>query len=304
MEFFVWAKPKGIDSLLNMITPPELKTYYKFINDSVTQRMQMEKESKPDEESSRHDMFHYLCAARDPVTNEPYSEDALQGEAAMLIVAGSDSTSSILAAFWFYISRNQTAYERIITEIRSTFNAADEIISGAKLQSCVYLWACIEECLRISPAGPSEFAREVLPGGATIDGDYYPPGVLVGCAHFAMGRNEAIFGDPDRFRPERYIPSEETGVTIEDVHRLKAYYQPFLIGPTNCVGQNIAMMEMALIIAKTLFKLDVRSVPGEDLGAGHPSLGVGRRDKNQYQIVDAYITVHSGPLVQFRKRNV
>jgi cytochrome P450 len=302
MEFFVWAKPRGLDAILNLIAPEELKTYYQFINDSVSQRIQMEKESHH-MESSRLDIFHFLCSARDPTTGDPYTEDALRGEAAMLIVAGSDSTSGVLAAFWFYISRNARVYRKLVVEIRSTFKSPDEIVNGPALASCTYLWACIEESLRISPAGPSEFAREVLPGGISIDGEFFPPGVLVGCAHYAMGRNEAVFGDPTRFRPERYISSEARGLTVEDVNRVRSYFQPFMIGPTNCVGKNIVMAEMALIIGRTLFRLEVRAVPGEDLGAGHPGLGWGRRDREQYQVTDAYITVHRGPMVQFRPRS-
>jgi len=301
MEFFVWAKPKGLDYLLDLVTPEDVKMYYKFVDDSVSQRIHEEKSGK-DEEKSRLDIFHFLCAAKDPVTGERYSEDELRAEAIMLIVAGSDSMSAILAAFWFYMSRSQSAYTKLKTEIRSTFRSSDEIVSGSKLSSCVYLYACIDESLRISPAGPSEFAREVLPGGTIINGEHFPRGVVVGCAHWAMGYNEKIFGDPTRFRPERYIPSETTGVTVEEVNRIKSYFQPFLIGPTNCVGKNVAMTELALIIARTLFRLELRAAPGENLGAGHPSLGWGRRDENQYQISDAYITVHDGPMLQFKKR--
>lgn len=301
MEFFVWAKPKGLDYLLNLITPKEVKTYYKFINDSVSERIEMEKGGH-DAEKSRLDIFHFLCAARDPATGQRYSEDALRGEAAMLIVAGSDSTSTVLAGFWFYISRNKSAYTRLTTEVRATFECSDEIVSGPKLASCTYLYACIDESLRMAPAGPSELAREVLPGGTVINGEYFQPGVVVGCSQWAMGRNEQVFGDPTRFRPERYIPCEATGVTVEEVNRIKSYYQPFLIGPTNCAGKNIAMTELALIIARTLFRLDLRAAPDENLGAGHPRLGWGRRDENQYQIQDAYITVHEGPMLQFKKR--
>ncbi|KAJ4354680.1 uncharacterized protein N0V89_006417 [Didymosphaeria variabile] len=263
--------------------------------------IQEEKDNK-DTEGARLDMFHFLCKATDPVTGEHYTVDALQGEAAMLIVAGSDSTSSVLAALWFYLSRNESVYEKLAAEIRSTFASSEEIVSGPKLASCVYLYACIDEALRISPAGPSEFAREVLPGGTTINGEHFPAGVVVGCAHWAMGHNERFFKEPGVFRPERYIPSTATGVTLEQVNSLKSYYQPFLIGPTNCVGKNIAMTEMALVVARTLFRLDLRAVPGENLGGGNKTLGPGRTDEAQYHIDDAYITVHKGPVLQFRKR--
>lgn len=301
MDFFVWAKPRGLDYIFNVMAPQEIKSYYAFINDSVTTRIQEEKSSK-NEESTRKDMFHFLCKARDPVTGEPYSEDALQGEAAMLIVAGSSSTATVLAGLWFYLSRNEAVYKRLVNELRSTFKNSDEIVSGPKLASCVYLHACIEEALRISPAGRSEFAREVLAGGAVINGEFFPAGVVVGCAQWAMGHNERVFGDPGRFRPERYIPSQTTGVTAEDVNAIRSYYHPFLIGPFNCVGKNIAMTEMALVVARTLFHLDLRAVPGDNLGAGHSKLGWGKRDESQCNIDDAYITVNRGPMLLFRRK--
>lgn len=303
MEFFVWAQPKGLNYLLDLVTPEDVKTYYRFVDDSVSQRIREEQENKG-LESSKLDLFHYLCAAEDPVTGRRYTENELRAEAIMLIVAGSDSISSVLAGFWFYISRNEAVYAKLTSEIRNTFKDSEEIVSGAKLASCVYLYACIDESLRMTPAGPSELAREVLQGGTTIDGEHYPAGVVVGCANWAMGRNEKTFTDPNVFRPERYIPSEATGVTLEDVARLRSSYYPFLIGPTNCVGKNVALAELALIIARTLFRVDVRAAPGEDLGAGHPSMGWGRRDKNQYQVYDAYITIHEGPIMQFRQRMI
>jgi cytochrome P450 len=253
-------------------------------------------------EASRLDKFHFLCAAQDPVTGERYSENSLKAEAIMLIVAGSDSVSSPLSGFWFYISRNQSAYEKLKAEIRSTFKSPNDITNDSKLASCAYLFACIEETLRMVPAGTSEMPREVLPGGTTINGEYFPPGVVVGCCNWAMGRNEEVFGDPSRFRPERYLPSEARGVTIEDVNRIKSCYHPFLLGPTNCPGKSIAMAEIALVIAKTLYRLDLRAVPVGGLGAGHPRLGLGRREKGQYQIMDAYIAVRDGPVLQFKPR--
>ncbi|KAF2825548.1 benzoate 4-monooxygenase cytochrome P450 [Ophiobolus disseminans] len=303
MEFFVWAKPRGFDYLFDLITPQEFKEYYQFVDDSVSKRLQEEAEAK-DSESSRLDIFHFLCAAKDAVTGERISEDALRAEAIMLIVAGTDSVITILAGMWFYISRNEAAYTKLTTEIRSTFKSSDEIVSGPKLGSCVYLYTCIEETLRIAPAGPSEFAREVLPGGTTIDGEYFPPGVVVGCANWAIGHNEEVFGDPNRFRPERYIPCEATGRTLDDINKMRSCFQPFLIGPTACPGRNIALTELAIIVAKTLHQLDLRAAQGENLGAGHPSQEWGRRDENQFQIIDAYITVQDGPMVQFRKRKV
>jgi cytochrome P450 len=252
----------------------------------------MKKDNKK-KETTRKDMFHFLCRTTDSVMGEHYSEDALQGEAIMLIVAGPDSISTVRAGMWFYLPRNELVYKRSIDELRSTFNHFEEIVSGPKLASCVYLHACIDKALRISPAGPSEFAWEVLTGGGVIHGEFFPVGVVVGCAHWAMGHNGQVFWDPGRFRQKRYIPSEITGVTAEDVRTIRSYYHTFLIGPFNFVGKNIAMTEMALVVARTLFRVDLSAVSRENSGAVHASLGWEKRDEGQHQISNAYVEVLS-----------
>ncbi|KAK3207719.1 hypothetical protein GRF29_96g100302 [Pseudopithomyces chartarum] len=203
VTFFIWAKPHGLDALLALVTPLEITAYFTFINDSVAQKIAQHKNRKQDDSSPKA-MFDHLCAARDPSTGQPYTEDALRGEALMLIPAGSDTTSNTLSAFWFYLTSNPAAYTRLKSEIRTTFSSSSsDIVPGPRLSSCTYLHACIDETMRLDPAGPSEPPREILPGGATIDGEFYPAGTVVGCANWAMGRNERVFGDPGRFRPER-----------------------------------------------------------------------------------------------------
>ena len=299
IELFIRAKPLGLDALFQRIAPAEIKAYFAFINDSVARKVAQNKDNKKD--SAPKDMFDFLCTAKDPDTGEFYSEDALRGEAGLLIPAGSDTTSNTLAAFWFYITRNPAAYDRLIAEIRNTFTSSEDIVTGPRLSSCTYLHACIDETMRLDPGGPSEPPREVLSGGTTIDGEFYPEGVMVGCANWSMGRNEDVFGDPMRFRPERYIVNEAAGVTAEDINRIRASWNVFLIGPTNCVGKNIAMTELPLIIARTLFRVDMKAALGETLGNENARFEWGR-NKDHYQVKDAYITVHEGPMILVKSR--
>lgn len=305
LDLFVWLKPRGLNSLLDAITPKDIKNYYRFVEQSVVERRKREGEShKLNEEAkeTRQDMFHFLYLAKNPDTGEPaYTEQELFAEANLLIIAGSDTTSINLCGFFFYLSRNERVYNRLVKEIRSTFDSAEEIVSGAKLSSCQYLRACLDESMRLTPATPSELSRTVLPGGQTIDGDFYPAGIVVGTSNWSSGRSDE-FGDPYVYRPERWIVSEETGVTAEELARIRNLVHPFSAGPCNCVGQNLAILELLTTIARTLYRLDVRRVPGSNLGEGAPEMGWGRRDKSQFQVVDAYISLRQGPMLQFKQR--
>ncbi|RYP80318.1 hypothetical protein DL770_006265 [Monosporascus sp. CRB-9-2] len=305
LSLVVWLKPRGLDKLFELMTPSAVQQYYQFVHKSVTERiaLQQEQAEKPESEK-RQDIFYFLCEARDPDTSLPaYDETDLRAEANLLIIAGSDTTAISLSGIFFYLTGNPYQYQKLVKEIRTTFNTADDIVYGPKLSSCVYLKACIDEGMRLSPSGPSELSREVLPGGVTIKGEHFPAGTIVGTSPWVNSRNEEIYGDPNLFRPERWIADEAgTGVTREQVALMRSNFHPFATGPGNCVGKNLAMTELMITVARTLHRLDVRRAPGSTVGGGAPEFGWGARDRRQYQLIDAYISLRRGPEVQFRKR--
>ncbi|KAF3061636.1 hypothetical protein GL218_03349 [Daldinia childiae] len=303
-DYIVWLRPRGLDKLFALLTPPNMQQYERFIHDSVTERISLHQEQAEKLEAERRqDMFYFLCEARNPDTGLPaYNEAELRAEANLLIVAGSDTTSVNLSGLFFYLTGDDQRYQKLVREIRTELKSIDDIVYGPKLSSLVYLRACIEEGMRLAPAIPGELPREVLPGGLEIQGEYFPPGTNVGTPNWALSRNQEVYGDPELFRPERWIVDEATGVTEEDVNRARSSSHPFAGGPGRCLGQNFAMMEMMIIVALTLHRLDVRREPGSTLGSGGPEYGWGARDRKQFQLFDAYISIRHGPMLQFRKR--
>lgn len=300
MSFVLWLKPRGLNQLYESITPKAVRQYYQFVYKSVSDRIALQAEqTKMREGERRQDIFYFLCEARDPDTGlAVYDEIDLRSEANLLIIAGSDTTAISLCGIFFYLTSNAHRYEKLVTEIRSSFDSTDDIVPGPKLSSCAYLKACIDEGMRLTPSGPCELPREVLSGGLTIKGEYFPPKTIVGTAPWANSRNQKIYKDATVFRPERWIVDEDAGVTKVDVAQMRSNFHPFSSGPGNCVGQNLAMMEMMIVIARTLYRLDVRRVPGSTLGGGK------MENRDQYQLVDAYISLRRGPEVQFRKRSL
>lgn len=156
--------------------------------------------------------------------------------------------------------------------------------------------------MRITPTGPSELPREVLEGGITVLGNYYPPGTILGNSPWVDSRNQDVYGDPEVYRPERWIVDENTNVTKEHVDAAKANFHPFSAGPGQCVGKALAMAELLIITARTIYRYDVRRTPGSTLGGGSPEMGWGARDPRQMQLGDAYLATRKGPEVQFRRR--
>lgn len=287
--------------------PPTIKNYYAFVEEMVIQRLKEQRKRETEKTPiGREDMLHFLCSAKDPDTGAPaFGRKELLAEANLLIMAGSDTTSITISSLFFYLTHNRRAFLKLVKEIREMFKDVEDIVHGPRLLTdCKYLRACIDETLRLSPAGPSELPRDVLPGGTTINGEHYPAGVVVGTPNWAMGRNEEHYGDAYTFRPERWIVSDELESLNpdEDVRRLRRGLHTFLKGPGDCVGQKLAMLQMSIVIARTLWRMDLRLAPGKDVGAGNAKLGWGQRDPRQYVLGDAYIALHQGPVVQVRAR--
>ncbi|RDL39062.1 Benzoate 4-monooxygenase cytochrome P450 [Venustampulla echinocandica] len=305
LDLILWLKPRGLDTLFKTITPPHIKNYIRFVQSCVTKRLALYQEQKEKAMSDqRQDMFWFLCDAKDEAGRPAYSDSELYAEANMLIVGGTDTTSVTLAALMFYITRDATRLHKLVHEIRSKFLSPEDIVYGPELTSCVYLRACIDESMRLSPSGPSELPRQVLKGGAMINGDFYPEGTIVGASGWATGHNDEFYGDSEVFRPERWTPDESTGVTQEYVNILRANFHPFAQGPGSCPGKNIPILELSITVARTLHILEVRKPPtGENsLGQGIPTAGWGKRNQNIFQLQDSYISVRNGPIVQFRRR--
>lgn len=136
--------------------------------------------------------------------------------------------------------------------------------------------------MRLTPAGTSEFARTSLPGRLKIDGEIYPEGFSIETSRWAYGRNEEIYDDSSIYRPERWIVDEANGTMAESVVQIKSSFHSFTAGPGNCVGQNLAVLELMLLTARTFYRMDIRLAPGSMLGEGTSELEWGRRDKNQF----------------------
>ncbi|KAK6383769.1 hypothetical protein LTS17_003061 [Exophiala oligosperma] len=91
----------------------------------------------------------------------------------ILIVAGSETTASLLTGTTYYLLKNPECLQLLTTEIRSTFEKEDDInlVSVGQLK---YLLACLDEGLRLYPPVPSALGRDVPKGGHYIEGYFIP----------------------------------------------------------------------------------------------------------------------------------
>ncbi|KUI61166.1 Versicolorin B desaturase [Cytospora mali] len=275
---------RGLDKLLFPGSAKSAARFVKFLRRLLHERLQREK-------TDGRDIFSFLQRCKDPDTGNGLSPRDISSETATFIVAGSDTTSTTLASLAHYLTGSSRCYRRAAEEVRTTFASVDEIHFGPKLNSCVFLRACLDEAMRITPPGGASLWREVEHQGAVIDGDFVPAGYEVGCSIYAMHRSPKNWEDADRFLPERWI--ERSRMTVGQ----RQPYFPFNIGPRSCVGKPLALAEVMLTFARLLWEFDFRRAHDDEMW-----WEAGDVDPAEYVLKDHVTGQKEGPLLCFRPR--
>lgn len=101
--------------------------------------------------------------------------------------------------------------------------------------------------------------RIVPAGGIQIEEHFIPAGSTVGASPWVINRDKNVYGaDADTFNPERWLQDN----TVE-MHRTSL---TFGSGSRNCIGKNIAWLEMSKFLATLFLRYNVELVhPEEEL---------------------------------------
>jgi cytochrome P450 len=135
----------------------------------------------------------------------------------------------------------------------------------------------------------------------TIDDQHFPARTVVGVPMYAIHHNPTYFSDPFAFNPARWIESHSNPSEIIKLAR-KAF-NPFSIGTRQCIGKNLAYMQLKLTLAHVLWRFDLRLAPDEPgRGGGRKGLGEGRERCDEFQMWDALGFGRDGPMLEVRCR--
>jgi len=255
---------------------------------------------------AERDIFTSLLEARDPQTGLGMTLEEIISEAGLLIIAGYTSSASAVTSTLFYLLNYPDALAYLQNELLNQFDNVEEIRGGPKLQSCCYLKACIDESMRLSPGVGGLLPREVLPGGITVDGEFFPPGTDIGVARYAIQHEEAYFPDPFAFKPSRWLTPEEYpdgGFNAQKVLLAKAASSPFSSGRSSCVGKTLAYQEMTIIIARMVWLFDMRLDPEGELTTPYKGVYVDKKRYIEFPTFDGFVATHNGPMIQFKLRD-
>ncbi|KAI1169936.1 cytochrome P450 [Nemania sp. FL0916] len=188
-------------------------------------------------------------------TGNRLDTDCFIGEITAAYFAGTDTISVSLGFAVYEIAKRAYVQERLRAELN--VEAKNGYLTYEVLENdCPYLNAVISEVLRLYAPLPSYLERVVPPGGMTLStGHYVPAGTVVGTQPFSLHRDEALFPDPDRFDPDRWLyPTPE----------MKKALCPWGFGGRICMGIHLAYIEFRLALAVLVGGFNMTLAPDYD----------------------------------------
>lgn len=159
-----------------------------------------------------------------------------------------------MGALFFYLLRNRGALDKLTASLRTTFERECDIVSGPELANCAYLHACVRETMRLVPAVPNLSPQTVRSHELVVDGCHVPKETHVGVSLYSLNHDPKVFEAGEDFLPERWLSADKQKLNLEP-------FKSFGVGPRRCVGMNLALLELTLVVARTFFRYDVTSSP-------------------------------------------
>ncbi|KAI9659484.1 MAG: hypothetical protein M1821_001742 [Bathelium mastoideum] len=183
---------------------------------------------------------------------EGMTRGEMLNNAVVLVLAGSETIATLLSGATYLLVKHPDKLQKVTTEVRKAYMSSDDI-DLMNVGQLKYLCATIDESLRLYTPNPIMSARISLKGGVMVDGKFVPENTHVRIGQYAASRLEANFHRAEDFIPERWL--NERNLIFDNDQRM--VFQPFSVGPRNCIGRNLAYAEMRLILAKLLWNFDL-----------------------------------------------
>ncbi|KAF7585651.1 hypothetical protein BBP40_010354 [Aspergillus hancockii] len=184
------------------------------------------------------------------------SIEELEANSSILIVAGSETTATLLSGVTYWLLRTPDVLTKVTDEVRSAMHTEAEITSHNVAARLPYMLACFEEAFRLYPPVPTGLQRVTLTSGQ-ISGYDIAPGTKVSVHQSAAYWSPSNFHTPERFIPERWLPEAKRDPASPFFSDERDVLQPFSTGPRNCIGRNLAFAEMRVILARVLWNFDL-----------------------------------------------
>lgn len=185
------------------------------------------------------DLLDRLMKAPDPQSGRTLATEAVADNVLTFLSAGHETTGNSLAWILYLLSLFPEVERRVRDELG---DIATGIPGREQIEKLVFTRAVVDEAMRLYP--PVPFMGRVALETDKLAGERIDKGTEIVISPWIAHRRRAVWDDPDRFRPERFLPEAE--------EKPRGAFLPFGLGPRICIGQGFALQEIAIVLARVL----------------------------------------------------
>lgn len=195
------------------------------------------------------DLLQMLLDARYEDTGLPMTDEQVLDEAAILLVAGHETSANALSWLWYLLARHPEEAARVRAEQAAVLGAAPP--SFAELPRLPYSMQVIQETLRLYP--PAWIVDRQAAEDDEYQGLPLPKGTLISAYLYGVHHSPRLWPEPEAFRPARFGPEQQR-------EQVPYAFIPFGGGPRLCIGNQFALTEMQLVLLRVLRRFEVEWV--------------------------------------------
>ncbi|HLW67637.1 MAG TPA: cytochrome P450 [Gemmataceae bacterium] len=188
---------------------------------------------------SKGDLLDLLVRCRDSSEGQMTDADLL-GQATILFAASYETQANALTWTLFLLSQHPEVLANLCDELWHVLQWSAPSLED--MDRLPYLEAVLKESMRILP--PVPFTIRIVSREAELGGVALRPRDRVICSHFITHHLPELYEEPERFWPERWF-----GIDPNQYE-----YLPFSAGPRWCIGKNLAMAMMKIVLARLVQK--------------------------------------------------
>ncbi|XP_039263272.1 cytochrome P450 2C3-like [Styela clava] len=165
-----------------------------------------------------------------------------------LLDAASQTTSCTLACCMIALVRYPECQERLRHEIKKVVGN-EKSVSMENRKDMPYMQAFIHELMRRCTLVRLSATRTVL-DGVEVRGYKLPKNTPMIAVTWAVHSDPRHFENPNEFRPERFINQ------VDGTFQKSKFWMPFATGKRNCLGEQLAQMELFIILATLIQRFE------------------------------------------------
>ncbi|CAH0490607.1 unnamed protein product [Peronospora farinosa] len=242
-----------------------LSTVDHFVMNVISKTMEKCNTPHDDNSKIRNRDIISLILANETVDGKPVDPIVIRNIVLMALIAGRDTAADGLAWLFHLLTLNPRVEQKLRAELMNKLpklgTDLDYVPDIHEVQGLAYLEATICEALRLfSPVGLAQ--KLCIRDTVFPDGTFVPKGSNIALTYYAMARMPRVWGaDAASFVPERFI-DPRTG----DMLKVSSgKFSAFNTGPRVCVGRNLAMMEMKMVVACVVSRFHLDEIPGQNV---------------------------------------